>query len=394
MKREAFVLTRDFTVQPSSTLRLTPHGFFERVRQFFRWFYRYRSIRLTQDGTRFVILTLAIGVAAINTGNNLLYLLLAMMLSLIVMSGVLSEQCLRQLEIRRLLPREAFANRPTTGGFSIANRKPRLPTFSLRVMDALGATTIDRGVHLIHLPPQAVTVQSYPLLIARRGLYRLDGLKLLTRFPFGLFLKAANLPLEDELVVYPEIRPLPERLLHDLATLGHEQSTPRRGPGVALYNLRGYQAGDESRAIHWKTSARQAKLMVKETEAEDQRHVTLALPTDAPDATQAQFEQAVALTASLAAFFHEQGYAISLLLGAHLLPYGSGSAHVHRLFHALALCQRSRSASSDALPASWLTLAERTGQGDLTLLVTSWNDPCLAPVKRQVSRVIMVAEAS
>lgn len=366
---------------------------FENIREFFRWFYRYRSIRLTQDGTRFVILTLAIGVAAINTGNNLLYLLLAMMLSLIVMSGILSEQCLRQLEIRRRLPREIFANRPTTGGFSIANRKPRLPTFSLQVLDVIGSTAIDRGVHLLHLPPQAVTVQSYPLLIPKRGCYRLDGLKLLTRFPFGLFLKAAHLPLTDELTVYPEIRPLPESLVHDLTALGHEQSIPRRGPGVALYNLRNYQVGDGSRAIHWKTSARQARLMVKETETDDQRHVTLALPTAMPEADGETFEKAVSLTASLAALFQEQGYTISLILGGTVIPHDSGPAHLSRLFHALALCQSCPASPSSALSAPWLTLGERTEQGDLTLLVLPWEDPRLANVRTQVSRVVTVSEA-
>lgn len=365
---------------------------FEKVREFLRWFYRYRSIRLTPDGTRFVLLTLAIGIAAINTGNNLLYLLLAMMLSLIVMSGVLSEQCLRQLEIHRLLPQEVFANQPTTGGLSIANRKLRLPTFSLQVMDIIGTTALDRGIHLLHLPPQAVTVQSYPLLIPHRGRYRLDGIKLLTRFPFGLFVKAATLPLQDELVVYPETRPLPEALVHDLTALGHEQSLPRRGPGVTLHNLREYQAGDESRAIHWKTSARQARLMVRETEAEDQRRVTLALPTTVPGPDLARFEKAVALTASLITFFHEQGYAISLLLGAVTMPYDSGPAHWHRLLHALALCQSDQAPQSASLPASWLTLGERTERGDLTLLVSFWDDPQLACVGKTVSRIVTVPE--
>src|SRR2546426_12793719 len=82
---------------------------FERIREFFRWFYRYRSLRLTPERVRFLLLTLAVGVAALNTGNNLLYLLLAMMLSLIVMSGILSEQCLRHLVIRRRIPEHVFA---------------------------------------------------------------------------------------------------------------------------------------------------------------------------------------------------------------------------------------------------------------------------------------------
>ncbi|MEK6694779.1 MAG: DUF58 domain-containing protein, partial [Nitrospirota bacterium] len=183
---------------------------FERIREFFRWFYRYRSLRLTPEGTRFLLLTLAVGMAALNTGNNLLYLLLAMMLSLIVMSGILSEQCLRRLVIRRVIPDNMFANRPATVTLAVANRQPRLPSFSLRVLDIIEGKAVDRGIHILHLPAGASVSQSYPVLFTRRGRHRIDGVKIQTRFPFGLFIKSANLFLISDLVVYPELRPLPE----------------------------------------------------------------------------------------------------------------------------------------------------------------------------------------
>ena len=368
----------------------------ERVREFLRWFYRYRSIRLTSEGTRFVLLTLAVGVAAINTGNNLLYLLLAMLLSLIIVSGLLSEQCLKQLDIRRLLPEHLFANRPTTAAFSIANKKPRLPTFSLRVMDVVEGKAMDRGIHLLHLAPQASTLQPYPLLTGRRGPYRIEGIKLLTRFPFGLFVKAATLPLASEVVVYPEVTPLPDRLSHELTTLGHEQATPRRGPGVELSNLRTYQAGDDSRAIHWKTSARQSQLMLKETEAEDQRRVTLALPTVIPAEQLQFFERAVTLTASLAAFFQERGYAVGLLLGDREFQQGVGMGHLYTLLRALGLCQAISSFTpgpgSPPISAGFHRLGERTTKGELTILVLPWPDPSLADLAGDVSRTIYIDE--
>ena len=73
-----------------------------------------RSLRLTSEGTRFLLFTIGIGVAAVNTGNNLFYLLLAMMLSVVVISGLLSEQCLRRLDFRRHVPDLLMANQPTT----------------------------------------------------------------------------------------------------------------------------------------------------------------------------------------------------------------------------------------------------------------------------------------
>ncbi|MGQ0812198.1 MAG: DUF58 domain-containing protein, partial [Nitrospiraceae bacterium] len=114
--------------------------------KFFRWFYRNRSLRLTSEGTRFLLLTIAVGVAAINTGNNLFYLLLAMMLSLIVISGLLSEQCLRKLTFKRYLPNEIFANQPAMVTLSITNHKLHLPSFSLGILDVVDDTNIDRGL--------------------------------------------------------------------------------------------------------------------------------------------------------------------------------------------------------------------------------------------------------
>src|SRR5437879_13370801 len=174
---------------------------FQSIREFFRWFYRYRSLRLTPEGVRFLLLTVAVGVAASNTGNNLLYLLLALMLCLIVMSGILSEQCLRHLVIRRRTPDHIFANRPALIVLSLMNRKQRLPSFSLRVLDVVEGKTVDRGIHVLHLPAGASVTRSYPILFPRRGRHRIEWIKVQTRFPFGPLLKAPHVPLRSDRLV-------------------------------------------------------------------------------------------------------------------------------------------------------------------------------------------------
>lgn len=366
----------------------------ERIREFFRWFYRYRSLRFTPEGVRFLLLTLAIGIAALNTGNNLLYLLLAMMLSLIVMSGILSEQTFKRVTVRRRTPDHIFAGRPATATLSVINRKPRFPTFSLRVMDLIEGHAVDRGIHLLHVPPRGTAIRSYPILYSRRGQHRIEGIKLLTRFPFGLFIKAATLPLETDLVVYPETRPLPDVLVHDLASLGSEQAVPRRGEGAGLYNLRAYQEGDNSRAIHWKTSARQARLIVRETETEDQRHVTLALPTAGPDDQQEAFERAIVLAASLARHFQERGFSVRLLIGDQEVPHGIGESHFYRILRALALCNPTPVVESAPIPEGFLTLGDRTALGELTMLILPWPDSRLTAACGSVSRVVRIWEAT
>lgn len=354
------------------------------IRRFFRWLYRNRSISLTPEGTRFVLLAVAIGLAAVNTGNNLLYLLLAMMLSLIVLSGVLSEQCLRRLYIQRRLPEHIFAGFPGTAYFSIANRKSRLPSFSIHVLDLIDEQPIDRGVHVLHLAPESSVLRPYPLLVARRGPFHIHGIKVLTRFPFSLFVKALTLPLPSEAIAYPPIKPLPGHIYDQIEGLGQDNSVPKRGPGFDLYNLRLYQPGDDSRAIHWRTTAKTSLLTVRETQAEDQRHITLAFPTVRPPASDAglpspaemaqSFETAVELTASLAAHFQEQGFAIRAVVGDQEVPGATGEEQLFRILKVLALCQPMPAAQADAGLEGFKHLLAQSPAHEMVLLVLPWED--------------------
>src|SRR5438128_967468 len=94
-----------------------------------------RKIRVTREGKLFIGVTIGVGLAAINTGNNLLYLVLGLLLSLIILSGVLSEIALRGLEFRRRLPRRAFAGVPMLVEIEVRNTKRYAPSYSIEVED-------------------------------------------------------------------------------------------------------------------------------------------------------------------------------------------------------------------------------------------------------------------
>jgi uncharacterized protein (DUF58 family) len=303
-------------------------------------FTQHRSTRLTSEGLQFLLFTLAVGIAAINTGNNLFYLLLAMMLSIILVSGIVAEHCLRRLEFHRHLPDLLFANEPVTATLVVKNRKSRLPSFSLHVCDVSGGRDLDRGLVIRQLLPGSSRVLSYPLIAARRGKLQLDGVRVVTSFPFGLFVKKAFYPVEATAVVCPEITPLADHILQELLVAGHEHSVHRRGHGNDLYNLRLYHAGDDSRAIHWPTTARTSKLIVRETEAEDQRRATVYLSTIAPASHDARFEAAVAFTASLVSHLAARGYHLRVGAGPSRSSFGQGETHLLALLRMLALCER------------------------------------------------------
>jgi len=279
-------------------------------------------------------------VAAINTGNNLFYLLLAMMLSVILISGIVAEYGLRRLEFHRCLPDLLFANEPVTVTLMVKNRTSRWPNFSLRVFDVCDGSDIDRGLAIRQLLPGTGRLLSYPLAAEKRGRLHLEGVRVATAFPFGLFLKKAYYPVKGEACVSPAITPLSDRLLQEFLVAGQESSVHRKGSGNDLYNLRLYQAGDDSRTIHWVSTARTSKLMVRETEAEEQRRVAVYLSHLAPDTHDAVFEEGVAMTASLLHSFTLRGYRLKLTVGPFRSPFGQGETHLLDLLRALALCER------------------------------------------------------
>ena len=89
----------------------------------------------TREGGVYLGLVAIITVAALNTGNNLLFMIVACLLAGILVSGVMSQIVLSRLELELELPEHLFAGRPMTLRFTLRNLKWLLPSFSISAED-------------------------------------------------------------------------------------------------------------------------------------------------------------------------------------------------------------------------------------------------------------------
>jgi len=298
-----------------------------------------RTIWPTREGWWFLGGTLTIGLAATNTGNNLLYLILAMLLSLLAVSGLLSEQAMRRVRLRRELPRRFFAGSPAAVAVSLSNGKRRLPSYALHLGEPDPASGEPRGRFFLRLEAGARAVWQYQMTFPARGAQRLPPLRLFTRFPFGLFAKTSRPLLEDPVLVYPAVRPLaPHEVPAALEPGWRERSRP--GQGAGLYDLRPYRPGDDPRQIHWKTSARTGDLMLKETEEEERPRVRIVLEDPAPEASPAAVEADLGYAASLIVHALRWGISVQLVSPEGATDFGLGEAHLDRLLEPLARYRR------------------------------------------------------
>ena len=304
-----------------------------------RLFHPRRTIKPTRDGWWCLLVAVGLGVAAINTGNNLLYLLVSALLALIVVSGILSEQSMRGLDLTGVVPDEIYAGQPALLGATIANRKGWFTSYSLTVellaAEARALESTSRFIYVRRVEAGRERLVTWEETLPRRGRHRLTGVRITTRFPFGLFVKAARPALTDEVVVFPAVRPVSAESLRRLGESG-EASARRRGRGNDLYNLRGYRAGDDPRFIHWRSSAKTEGLMVRELEADTSQNTRLVLVGRGRRGAET-LERGLSEAASLAVALVRAGAGVELAGPDCEVPLGHGRAHLRRMLTALAL---------------------------------------------------------
>jgi len=295
-----------------------------------------RTIRPTREGWWFIGATFAVGLAATNTGNNLLYLILAMMLSFMAISGVLSEQTMRRVRLQREVPRRLFVGAPGTFGVRLTNGKRRLPSYALHVAEADPSGGPPALRFFLKVAPQTLERWTYSLTFPRRGRQYLPGLRVSTRFPFGVFAKSSRPIQSHPVLVYPAVRPLgPDEVPAALEPGWRERH--RRGRGAGLYNLRPYRPGDDPRRLHWKTSARTGDLILTEHEEEERPRIRLVLEDPAPDAAPEQVEADLSYAASVTAHAIRRGALVGLVTAESFTDFGVGEAHLDRILERLAL---------------------------------------------------------
>jgi uncharacterized protein (DUF58 family) len=277
--------------------------------------------KVTRDGVVYIGGILVVALAALNTGNNLLFMVLACLLAGMLISGMLSRIVLGDVEVTLELPEHVFARRTILAIAELHNQKQLTPSFSMSLVGDVAEAdkknprtppsppVLDRAVYFPYIPHGQAARQNVELTFPRRGVYRQDVLGLRTKFPFGFLQKTRRLKSGIEVVVYPQIQPT-EEFYEILPLVSGELESFQRGRGNDLYAIRDYQFNDSARHVDWKASARTGALQVKEYAREDERRVMLvfdpfvsAEPTDAKAAE--QFERAVTLCAGLAWHFYE-----------------------------------------------------------------------------------------
>lgn len=329
---------------------------------------------VTRAGLIYIGLTLVLALAGLNTGNNLLWIVVAAMLAAILVSGVSSALVLRALELDVHTPDHVFAGQRLLARLVLHNRQRLLPSFSVSVVpprrkkkgkhwqwqaatfgfpfnrpsaeqwfhlpDRVLRREEEReeqellagAVYFPYIPAKSALTADVELCFRRRGLVQQESFGLRTQFPFSFLRKTRRVILARQVVVFPTIEPTDE-FFEVLPLITGEFEAFLRGRGYDLYRIRDYAPEDPARHVDWKASAKAGSLLVREFTREDERKLRIVFDNPSPGVVAEEaYERAVSLTASLVWHFAGENSQLSFVA-----PGYQGGPDVYRFLTYLAL---------------------------------------------------------
>lgn len=286
-------------------------------------------MKLTRAGGVYIAITLLLGFAAVNTGNNLLYLMVSALLGFMAISGLLGQQNLQRLTVKVLPSDNLYANLPGQVEIELANRRSWLPAFLISVEIGAGKTlfpVIGAG----HRERLALS-----LTLSTRGYQPLPPVWVLSRFPINFFIRSRRLQVSQQLLVFPQPK-------FASIPFGHGDSRNVRRydvaePGVDgdLRSIDAYQSSDPIKSIHWKLSARHEEYKVKRLHRLGAPSLLLDLD-DFSGSLELRLSQCTFLINQLT----RQQRPVGLRLGDRLLSPGTGRLQQLKLLSELACYDR------------------------------------------------------
>jgi uncharacterized protein (DUF58 family) len=312
-------------------------------------------VRLTRIGIAFLIFTIFIGFAAINTGNNALYIALSFMLGCLLLSGIASKGGLKHLRVEFDRIDDAWAGRAAEGRLRIANR-----SHIWNVRDVIVASSQLSSPILISIIQRRSEIAfDASFLFPRRGLVQINTLDLYTRYPFGFFFKKRRVRIRGEVVVFPRLLDASTSDDRFRAVEGEHHLSNRPGIGSEVHSFRDYVRGDSVRHVYWRKSASLGRWIMKQTEVEAARVVQVVVDPYKPrGVSDDEFEHMISEAAT---FIHDalaRNLDVMLSLPRVSLRAGGGESPAP-IFRALALLDASHEPVAQTIDRNSIVFAVR-----------------------------------
>ncbi len=273
-------------------------------------------------------MTILIGFSAVNTGNNLVYIVTSALLSYMVVSGIFGRKNLCGMDILLEFPDEIYAKTDVPVGIKLINHRKFMPAFLIKI------ALQDQEILIPFVGAKSSELHRLTMRFKNRGTNIVEKIRISSVFPFSFFTRYKTLHQEHRLVVFP--KPLKCRLVrqHDHRTRAKgDLSADLAGFEADLLSIRNYVPGDPLRYINWKSTAKTGQLKTKELSSVDMQYFMI----DLDRMEKKDLESVVSCVTYTVLKMIRSRIPIGLCIGGETFKPNMTTAHKLRLLEKLAL---------------------------------------------------------
>lgn len=268
------------------------------------------------------LMSLVCFLIAWNRGIALLYGLLALMLSLILLSWIMPWWALRRVSVERRQQGMAVAGQQLRLRYQF---RTRTPLFFIRIGEQIPGHDPQQSETAAHFLARVTADDDIVLACScpRRGVFTLPAPQVSCAWPFGFVERRLPVPAEEVCIeVVPKsfrIRHLPSPATHNPLVMGAD-SYLNRSSHSEFAGVRPYREGDSLKHVHWSASARQQQLVVREFHSFDTPSWLVVVDGQAGsklgEGADSTFEYALQIAASMLEYARHQQLKLTLVVGS------------------------------------------------------------------------------
>ncbi len=294
-----------------------------------------------------VIVLLAI---AWNTDITMVYIFFVVAFVMFLLSFIHLQLNIPDISIRREVHDTAFEDDMLSVKLDIRNKRA-LSAYFFELIDRFPGAEPgkeENSLFILNIKRRENKKISYIINCYKRGLWRLGPVFIVSQDALGFFKMRKSLNVFSEVLIYPwlfRILAFPPLASGSVSWMGVE-TAKISGDSHEFFGIRQYQRGDAISRIHWSSTARHNKLIVKQFERNAVQEVTIVLDLkkghDIGVGRETTLEYSVKLAGSVAKYLLNEGVFVQMVgygKQGMVIPFGKGESHMYKILEYLARVQ-------------------------------------------------------
>jgi len=305
---------------------------------------------LTAKSTFLLITVIVLLAIAWNTDITMVYIFFVIVFVMFVLSFAHLQLSIPDISITRDMHDTAYEEDMLNVKMGIRNKRNMGVSFFELIDRFPGAAPgkEENSLFILNINPRENKKISYVIDCYKRGLWRLGPVSIISQDALGFFKMRKSLNVFSEVLVYPSlfrVFSFPPLASGSVSWMGVE-TAKISGDSHEFFGVREYQQGDAISRIHWPSTAKHNKLIVKQFERNAVQEVTIIMDLkkghDIGTGKETTLEYSVKLAGSIARYLLNEGAFVQMVGHGKqdvLIPLGKGESHMYKILDYLARVQ-------------------------------------------------------